>query len=267
MFKCLDEEERRILRTATEEFFMGAESSASEHGRGRAGLRPKAPEELRKAWLELFQRRRREQPDDTLLLTDERANARIFTRWMDEWIKENLRADQLTRARSRQTSIFSAYLKRVYGGKYFVMALLETGFDWSPSLQQVRSDPLGATEHVGKHFCVWLKALLEAIRNHKMQPDTMESRRRSGDTKGQHGLTPQEVADREERNRARRNLHETIQLAKQVSAGRGWWTLSEEEKWWLQPYWDGHLARRLRDAQAKLSPVQAPPFHMWRGVA
>ena len=111
-----------------------------------------------------------------------------------------------------------------------------------------------------------------------MQPDTMESRRRNGDTKGQHGLTPQEVADRKERNRARRDLHETILLAKPVSVGkgkgkgepavepRGWWTLSEAEKWWLHQYWDGHLVRRLQDAQAKLSPVQAPPFRMWKGV-
>ena len=157
MFKCLDEEERRILRAATEQFLMGAGSSASEHGRGQAGLRPKAPEKLREAWLELFQRRRREQPDGTLLLTDETAKARIFTRWVDEWLKENLRADQLTRARARQTSIFCAYMKRVYGGKYFVMALLETGLNWSPP-----SDPVGATEHVGQQFCAWLKALLEA---------------------------------------------------------------------------------------------------------
>ena len=57
-----------------------------------------------------------------------------------------------------------------------------------------------------------------------MQPDTMESRRRSGDTKGQHGLTPQEVAGREERSRAQRDLYDTIQLAKQVRAGREWWT-------------------------------------------
>ena len=40
-FKCLGEGERRILRIAAEQFFV-------EHGRGRAGLRPKAPLELRK---------------------------------------------------------------------------------------------------------------------------------------------------------------------------------------------------------------------------
>ena len=126
----------------------------------------------------------------------------------------------------------------------------------------MQSDPFVATEHVGRRFCAWLKTLLEAIRNHKMQPDTMESRRRSGDTKGQHGLTRQEVADREERKRARRDLQHTIQLAKQVGAGREWWTLSDKQKRWLRQYWSGHLHQRLRDAQAKLSPVQAPPFHM-----
>ena len=31
LFKCLDEGERRILRQATEGFFMASESSASEH--------------------------------------------------------------------------------------------------------------------------------------------------------------------------------------------------------------------------------------------
>ena len=42
--------------------------------------------------------------------------------------------------------------------------------NWSPP-----SDPVGATEHVGQQFCVWLNALLEAIRNQKMHPDAMES--------------------------------------------------------------------------------------------
>ena len=47
-------------------------------------------------------------------------------------------------------------------------------------------------------------------------------------TKGQHGLTRQEVADREERARARRDLEQTKQLLQ-----RQWWTFSETEKWWL----------------------------------
>ena len=138
------------------------------------------------------------------------------------------------------------------------MGLLETGLHWLP----------GAAERVGKRFCDWLKTLLEAIHYHKMQSDTRESTRRSGKTKGQHGLTRQEVADREERDRARRDLLETKQLDKQVSAHkRQWWTLSETEKWWLQQYYDGALQRRLRAAKAKLSPVQAPPFHMRQNVA
>ena len=127
------------------------------------------------------------------------------------------------------------------------MGLLETGLHWLP----------GATEHVGKRFCDWLNTLLEAIHYHKMQSDTRESTRRSGDTKGQHGLTRQEVADREERDRARSNLEQTKPLLQ-----RQWWTLSETEKWWVRQYRDGTLHRRLRAAKAKLSPVQAPPFHM-----
>ena len=72
------------------------------------------------------------------------------------------------------------------------MGLLETGLHWLP----------GAVERVGKRFCDWLKTLLEAIHYHKMQSDTRESTRRNGDTKGRHGLTWQEVADREGRDRS-----------------------------------------------------------------
>ena len=89
---------------------MVRESSASEHGE-RPGLRTKTKQELENAWLELFRRRRRIQPDDTLALTDKNAKARIFTQWMDEWIIDNLTAEQRSRTRSKQISIFGAHLK------------------------------------------------------------------------------------------------------------------------------------------------------------
>ena len=216
-----------------------------------------------------------------LPLTDENAKKAIYNRWMDEWLTDNLTAEQKSRPRSKQTSIFNVYLKRVYGGKYFLMALLESSIVWTPSLEQMQLHARGAVEHVARRFCAWLQAVLEAIRKHKNYAETIEARRRSGDTWGQHGLTAQEVADRRERDMARRDLHLTLQLQKQLQAGktgsgrkgqkgrrgnggapehiqpRTWWELTEDEQWWLSELWAGRLHRRVKDAEAKMHPVQA----------
>ena len=54
----------------------------------------------------------------------------------------------------------------------------------------------GATEHVAKRFCSWLRVVLDAILKHKKDPTTVEAHRRSGHYKFQHGLTPEEVVNR-----------------------------------------------------------------------
>ena len=91
---------------------------------------------------------------------------------MNEWLTDNLTAEQQRRPRPSQTSFFAAYLKRVYGGQHFLMALLETGIVWTPSLEQVQTHRPGAAEHVSKRFCAWLQAVLEAIRKHKNDAET-----------------------------------------------------------------------------------------------
>ena len=118
----------------------------------------------------------------------------------------------------KKTSIWDAHLKKVYGGKHFVMALLETGIVWEPSLKDVQENALNAVEHVGKCFCGWLRSVLNAIDKHKKEDETEQARRRSGYTRGQHGLTPQEQADRTERSLARRDLYLTIELSKEYQA-------------------------------------------------
>ena len=112
---------------------------------GAAGLRLKTSDELRTAWVELFHIRRRDQPDDTRVVTDKTAKARLFITWMNEWLADNLRVHQAKRPRHRHIRLLRVYLKQSYGCTYFVMALLETGFGWSPSLQRMRSGHLIAT--------------------------------------------------------------------------------------------------------------------------
>ena len=99
-------------------------------------------------------------------------------------------------------------------------------------------------------------------------------------------LTAQEVANRSERDCARRDLRQTLQLQAQLDAGeargswnwqngwRGkdgapehiqpktWWELTDNEKWWLRELRSGRLHKRVEDAEAKMHPVQARPFRM-----
>ena len=216
MFQCLDSEERKILRIATADFFA-ADTEVLEHGK-EAGLCAKTFDELQEGWCELFKRRRTVQPDDTVPIMDEEARAKIHNDWQNEWLQENIRPDQRKKTGSKQTSIWDAHLKKVYGGKHFVMALLETGIVWEPSLKDVQEKAVDAVEHVGRCFCGWLRSVLNAIDKDKKEDETVQARRRSGNTSGQHGLTPQEEADRTERHRARRDLYLTIELSKEYKA-------------------------------------------------
>ena len=100
----------------------------------------------------------------------------------------------------------------------------------------------------------------------------MEARRRSGQSKGQHGLTQEEAVHRQERDCARKDLHLTKQLAKQLQPrrrgkGKGggretipaktWWDLTRSQQWWLEQLWSGELQKRVEAAEKNMHRVQA----------
>ena len=213
MFRYLSDDMRRTLRIATENFFM-VDIGASEQG-GPREKRVKTGNELRTAWQELFRRRRTVEGDDTRAITDEQAKARIHNDWMDEWLANNLEEYQRKKPRYKQTSIWNAYLRSEYGGKHFMMALLETGIVWGPSLNLFQASRVSAAEHVGQSFCIWLQRVLDAIERHKSLEQTQQARRRSGNRKYYHGLTPEEEDQRWALRRAKRDLYLTVLLAKQ----------------------------------------------------
>ena len=161
------------------------------------------------------------------------------------------------------------------------MAIWQTGITWAPPPELLNENFNGALKHVATYFASWARRLARAVLCHKKHPHTNEARIRSGATRGQHGLTPQQVRDRDERQTARRNYYMTVQLAirlqpsngkgKGKSKGKGtndsvqpkaWDHMSRSDHWWLYEYWSGRLRERMDEAEAKCHKVQAPRFRM-----
>ena len=137
---------------------------------------------------------------------------------MHDWLDRNLTENQWKKPHSDRTSIFAAYMKHAYGGKYFLMALLQEGISWAPDVHQVHEDPAGASEDVAHKFIGWLERVMVAIAEHKEHPQTKDARRRSGGSKGQHGLTPEEEANRTARALARKHYFGAKELWRQLQA-------------------------------------------------
>ena len=159
-----------------------------------------------------------------------------------------------------------------------MMAVWQTGMTWAPPPDLLSTDFNGALEHVATHFASWTRRLARSVAYHKAHPLTEEARTRSGAAFRKHGMTPQQVQDREERRIARRNYYMTVHLAHTLQASKGkgngkgkgapehsvlpraWADMSGNERWWLYEYWDGHLRKTMEEAEAKCHRVQAPRF-------
>ena len=95
----------------------------------------------------------------------------------------------------------------------------------------------------------------------------------SGTAPGMHGLTEQQVKDREARRKARWEYYQTVELYNQLKASKGrgkskrgkkpWDRMSLDEKWWLEELWSGRLRKVLDEAEGKCHRVQAGDFRIF----
>ncbi len=51
----------------------------------------------------------------------------VQTTWMNRWILRELRLEQRSTAMGEKTNIFSAYVRQTFGGKAFVLAVIQWG--------------------------------------------------------------------------------------------------------------------------------------------
>ena len=128
---------------------------------------------------------------------------------------------------------------------------------------------------------------------HKTHPQTVEASRRSGRSRGQHGLTQQEWQDREDKRRAIRDYYQAIRLDAEDGQAKGCTTyepvatskgkgkmrdrrgkgaaehpqmprrvedMPRREKWLVHNYRSEWLWEAVQQGRAKCHPVQAPRF-------
>ena len=106
--------------------------------------------------------------------------SQVYTQWMHKWIDTQLRPDQQDKKWNQKTSIFNAYVKKTFGGKAFIIAVLQCGSSLMPS---------GAAEHAQKFrddtartiACLeelvdWLDRFGAAYVGHKKDPATQKAR-------------------------------------------------------------------------------------------
>ena len=198
----------KLLKKCTDTFFTERAALQSTPREGmRAALRVKDVGVIRAAWEEIMRRRRMVQADDRVPITERSDLAQMHSEWMTQWLAESLTEEQRNKPRNKRTSMFNAHLKKEFGGKHFVMALWQTGITWAPSCAMTQENPDGAAKHVATELVSWIRKVTLALEAHKKDPATVEATRRSGDSRGMHGLTPNELYLRTERDRARRNFH------------------------------------------------------------
>ena len=182
-------------------------------------LKPAA--EIEAAWQTIFARRRKVEPDDRRPIYCRDKLAKMWTDWQKEWFTTDLTPQQKTLKHSEKTSIWNVYIKREMGRKHFVMAFWQTGVPWAPPLDMLNSNSSGALEHVATHFAQWTRQLARSVLWHRSQPCSEEARTRSGHSRGQHGLTDQEVQDREDKRNATRDYYWGSELHVEDLAARG----------------------------------------------
>ena len=280
-FLNLSDADRDVLRNAADAFFwtFPKRTGAGEHGAERLARRMKTEGEIVASWTELFERRRAEQPDDTQAADVDQVGD-IWSDWCHDWINSELFPYQQAKPFREKSSFFNAWVKKTYGSKHILLALLETGLTWAPPPDMVEGDFDSASKHVAKNFVIWLQQLTQAVKKHKENPHTVAARARSGDTYKQSGLTDAQMQVRQARNRARDNLSWAQRLERRLIASKGggkgtsgatehdvnplpWDSMSRNDRWWLTDLWNGNFQSELDRAQeAHGGTVQAKPFRL-----
>jgi hypothetical protein len=219
----------------------------------------KPSDEIKTAWRVIMEKRRLVEPDDRCAIQGPDTLKDMYNAWMHEWLDgDNLTSEQRRLKQNKKTSIFAAHLYSNFGGKHFVMALWQTGIQWAPTPEMIRDDYNGALEHVAKNFAKWTQRVARAITRHKSAPDTVEARRKSGQSYGKHGLSNEEERTRDERDKARRDYYSTLDLQKQLKDSKR--KMNDNEWWWLRELRSGRLRKEMQRAEGKCHRVQANDF-------
>ena len=235
----------------------------------RPAVRMKPRDVIEESLLELLTRRRKEEADDTKAITVSTKVQNIWNSWCKDFIHNQLSEQQRQYKYSQQSSIFNAHIKKRYGNKCFVMALLQTGLSWVPASKKSAKMSSTGTDDCEKSltlgFMNWMQRLLHSIEVHKQTDEYKVARRKSGNEYRQSGLTSKERACRDFKSNVVREYRFAKSLYKRYTDGNEttWYSFSRHERHLLTEYMDGWLDRKVDLAkQAHGGPVRARAFVM-----
>jgi hypothetical protein len=271
--------QRQVIATVCTELLYGfSRHGASEHGSVivEHGRTSKDLEKLISSMADAMNYRARFHTDDHILTEEE--TSKTYTGLMHVWLAKELRPDQQSKAPSKKSSIFAAWVRKTFGSKALLCALLMFG----PSLM-----PSGAPKHAWRfasaqeratkcleEVVTWLARFADALVKHRDTDAMREARQRSGTQRGQSGLSQEQRDQRTRRDNAFHRLRQALQLQAEVEAywgynyrrfsnprRRSWMHRWEQEL--LTVLQNGDLRRDFDAARtAHGGRVQAPPFRM-----
>ena len=171
---------------------------------------------------------------------------------MEWFIKEEATEEQKKNTFTKIKSRAEVRLRNLCGSRHVASGI------WAVGLPGVRLTSPFATEkqatvgiqRVTENVLHWPEMLALGIQDHKLTRGYQTAKRRSGLSKGQHGLTATELEER----KARRQLRHAKFLARQWHAGHVTYKSCSKYQWQLLcQLWDGSLQSRAPPPQERPS--------------
>ena len=141
---------------------------ASEHSSSDT-VREPSPLPEAKRITTIFYWRRKVQSDDTVVINDVSKVSYILRSWRRDWESSELTPEQKPKRSAKKACIWRAFLRKHYGGLYFVCRILQTGMRHAPSTSSSNISNVAA-EHVIDAWTGWLVDLSRCIKEHKDDP-------------------------------------------------------------------------------------------------
>ena len=197
---------------------------------------------------------------------------------MNEWLRDNLRPDQQVKLRRERTSIFAAWIRKAFGSKAFLMAMLQSGLNITPSggsehAHQFPTETARATKCL-QELTEWLARFADTVVQHRNSESTQQARKRSGTKHSQSGLTAEQEAQRARRDLATQRIRQAQKIEAELKAyeerdyrrfrnPRSWHGLKRWERQAVHDLHNGTLQRECDAARtAHGGRVQAEPVRM-----
>jgi hypothetical protein len=179
--------------------------------------------------------------------------AACWSHLLDEFLNGDLRPEQQDKTSSQKRSIFNTVMKKRYGSKHFVLAVLQTGSGWLGEHAQE------SQQKVLVHCLLrWIHRVQAAVQTYETSLSYLNARQRGGSQKYKSGLTDEQWYARRDLKVAKEDVQKGQALLQEaLAAEQGKYSkerglprheaaMSNSEQWILYDLRNGILAQRIQ---------------------